>query len=40
MIMPGFSTWRFPEIKEYEFEVLVRPEDDQHDALRRLRQKY
>lgn len=40
MIMPGFSTWKAREIGgEYEFEVLVRPEDDQHDALRRLHKK-
>ncbi len=40
MIMPGFSTWTAEEIGgDYEFEVYVRPEDDQYTAIMHLHKK-
>lgn len=40
MIMPGFSTWKAEEIGgSYEFEVFVRPDDDQYTALEHLHKK-
>lgn len=40
MIMPGFSTWKADEFGGgYEFEVLVRPEDNQYTAIKHLHKK-
>lgn len=40
MIMPGFSIWRAEGIKnKYQFEVLLKPEENQAKAIKQLHQK-
>ncbi|WP_427854437.1 DUF7713 domain-containing protein [Desulfosporosinus metallidurans] len=40
MIMPGFSVWKAEELEgDYQFEILVKPEENQAVAIEHLHQK-